>query len=35
VLLHVRSPKRVTIGEEVPVHVPTERALVYPTDRAS
>src|SRR5499427_2553934 len=27
VLLHVRSPQRVTIGEEVPVHVPAERAL--------
>jgi putative spermidine/putrescine transport system ATP-binding protein len=35
VLLHVRSPARVTIGEEVPVHVPAERALVYPTDHVS
>ena len=34
VLLHVRSAKRVAIGEEVPVHVPVERALVYPADSA-
>ena len=35
VLLHVRSPMRVMIGEEVPVHVPAERALVYPRDHVS
>jgi putative spermidine/putrescine transport system ATP-binding protein len=34
VLLHVRSAKQVAIGEEVPVHVPVERALVYPKDSA-
>ncbi|HZI84978.1 MAG TPA: ABC transporter ATP-binding protein [Casimicrobiaceae bacterium] len=32
VLLHVRSHKPVVIGEEVRVHVPVERALVYPAD---
>jgi putative spermidine/putrescine transport system ATP-binding protein len=31
-LLHVRSHAPVTIGEEVSVHVPIERALVYPRE---
>ena len=31
-LLHVRSHAPVTIGEEVSVHVPAERALVYPRE---
>ena len=33
-LLHVRSHAPVVIGEEVRVHVPVERALVYPRDGA-
>ena len=35
VLLHVRSARPVTIGSEVQVHVPVERALVYPHDGIS
>jgi len=35
VRLHVRSHAPAVIGEEVRVHVPAERALVYPSDRAS
>jgi putative spermidine/putrescine transport system ATP-binding protein len=33
-VLHVRSHAPVTLGEEIRVHVPAERALVYPADRA-
>jgi ABC-type sugar transport system ATPase subunit len=29
-LLHARSARPVTLGENVRVHVPVERALVYP-----
>ena len=35
VLLHMRSHAPVVIGQEVRVHVPAERALVYRPDRAS
>jgi len=33
-LLHVRSHVPVALGQEVRVHVPVERALVYPSDGA-
>ena len=29
-LLHVRSPQPPRVGDTVHVHVPVERALVYP-----
>jgi putative spermidine/putrescine transport system ATP-binding protein len=33
-LLHVRGPITTMLGDAVRVHVPVERALVYPIDRA-
>jgi putative spermidine/putrescine transport system ATP-binding protein len=35
VRLHLRSHVPVVVGEEVSIHVPVERALVYPEDRAA
>ncbi|HKE40871.1 MAG TPA: ABC transporter ATP-binding protein [Casimicrobiaceae bacterium] len=32
VLLHVRAPTHIRLGENVRLHVPVERALVYPSD---
>ena len=32
ILLHARASRPAALGDEVRVHVPTERALVYPAD---
>jgi len=34
VLLHARAARPAALGDEVRVHVPVERALVYPSDAA-
>ena len=34
-LLHVRAPAHIRMGEQIVLHVPVERALVYPSDAGS